>query len=144
MMLLSFISNSVTCSKNENNCIFNSQIKYLNVELNKDILPFDSINNIVCEKKVQPSKRGSKSYYQLAINNYNISTYQKYKECKTVEHSIKQDIKNPEINYIKFTSSSGFINFLGGLFAFIALFVGFIILKSKDEPENFSEDSDDE
>lgn len=146
MLILSLVSNSLTCTKSENKCVLNSTIRYLNIELNSDTAPIDSIKNLSCEKRIQPSKRGSKIFYQLKVKlpngDYNISTYAKYKECRAVERSIKQDLKNPQINTIRFSSSSGFVSFIGQIFALVFFIIGIIILKSEDTPTE--EDEDDE
>lgn len=146
VLALSLISNSIVCAKSQNKCIFITKIQYLNIELNREEFSPESLKNINCEKKVQPSKKGKKNYYLLKLNinerPYNISTFAKYKECKTAANEIKKDIKDNGTDSFVFGTSSGVTNVLGTIFAFIIFIVGIIILRTDEEPQEPLDEDD--
>jgi len=150
LLVLSLSKNSISCVKSENSCVFISKIQYLNIELNREKFPLESINNVSCEQQTQPSRRGKKHYYTLTldVNNrpYYIDSFAKYKDCKYTAKSIKQDYKDKSIDKISFNPAFGLTNFTGFIFAFIFLLIGIIILKSEDiqDDTQFEEDEDDE
>ncbi|MBR6098785.1 hypothetical protein IKP85_03485 [bacterium] len=144
--VLSLIQNSLICS--DAKCSTQSKLAYINVVLNEDIFYKNDVQSLACATKVQPSRRGKNKYYVLELNKYDdapyiLGSYKKYEQCKADLKSIK-DFFNEKIPSIYYDSGIGFSNTMGFIFAFVMLFAGIIILKSKDKPGIEDWEDDDE
>jgi len=147
LAILSLTAETISCSRQTDLCIFESKIKYLNIELNRERFPVKDLTGAVCQKQMQPSKRGKQAYYLLRIETkgrtYNISSYKKLADCKNYAKSIKTYIKDENINVLNANTGSGFLNTFGMIFAFIIFITGVIILRT-DSEENKDEEEGDE
>ncbi len=143
LLTLSLIQDTITCNRDTAQCTFISKIRYVNIELNRELFSVYDLDNAYCQKQVQPSRRGKQSYYTLKadINNkpYTITTYKKLSQCRAGASEIKKYIKNSTQNNLYINSGMGFINTFGIMFAFLIIFIGIIILCEKPE---ISDESD--
>ncbi len=148
LLILSLISDNISCSYESGLCKYTSSIRYLNIELDNETFPVTNLTKTDCEKRIQPSKKGKQTYYILKINTntrpLNISSYKKYTECKNDANEIKNyALKHPN-NNLNLDSGIGFLNTFGIMFAVIIFIVGIIILKDNGENEIETEDDDNE
>lgn len=142
---LSLVTDTISCDKKNGACKFTSKIRYLNTKLNEEEFSIENLANTYCEKQIQPSKKGPKSYYILKVDingrAYNISSYKKFKDCRQSRKAINDQMKDSTTDTVNVDSKMGFINTFGIMFAVITFLVGLIILK---EPPAEDEDLEDE
>ena len=147
LLALALTTDILQCSGSNNSCTFVSKIKYANINLNKVDFNIEDLNKAYCQKEIQPSKRGTRSYYILKIDingqQYNISSYNKYKPCRYDEKQINHYIKNSQQDF-KLESSNGFLNVMGIMFAIIFAVVGILILKKEPPKSDPFEDNEEE
>lgn len=146
ILALSLVTDVLQCSETSNSCTLVSRIKFINANLNESKFSINELNKAYCQKEIQPSKKGARSYYILKIDTneraYNISSYNKYKPCRYDEKQINHYIKKPKQDF-KLESSNGFLNVMGIMFSIIFAVVGILILKEKvPETEPFNEEEE--
>ncbi len=143
ILALSLITETISCDQNSNLCVFQSKIRYLNIELNKEIFPVQNLNSTRCIREYQPSRRGKKSYYILKTDlndrTYNIMSYSKLKTCRQDVSYIKTSLKSGNGLYLN--TPPGFLNILGIIFSIVTAIIGIIIIKETPPQEDeFKED----
>lgn len=146
ILYLSLIADTINCAKSTGKCVFQSKIRFTNIELNKENFSIEDLQNVRCTREYQPSRRGKKSYYilQLDFNDrtYNIASYGKLKACRYDTQNIRKYLHSNE-DKLSLNSPAGFLNTLGIIFSIIFLIVGIIILKDQPTQEKDFEDEDE-
>lgn len=146
ILILSLVTDILQCSENSQSCTLVSKVKFINTTLNETNFSINELNKAYCQKEIQPSRKGSRSYYILKIDineqPYNLSSYNKYKPCRYNEKQINHYIKNPQQDF-RLESSNGFLNVMGIMFSIIFAVVAILILKEKaPESEPFDEEEE--
>lgn len=137
IFLISSISDSLICSAKTGNCIMQSFISIVNLKVSEDEFPISNIEFVKCEKRIQPSKSGKKTYYSLKFSKtdgaeYVLGSYKKLQMCRQELKPIK-DLINGKVSDVSYKSGIGFTNGIGYLFSVLMFIIGIIVLTNKEE-----------